>query len=417
VRRHLQQEDDWLAGGNRYRNDCAQVLRDDENGGRTARQGQLAQYSSASALLHAFDGWSYLGGAVQSHARGDFDVARHLAYYAELRAAMGILAAEGISVLNTRHCAVEGRQSIGFWNGSSHEVVWAALLYLFDDPRGAALLNDVIRPIGHSLEEWLQEFNPGAGVAPIAREWIESWGLDLSRLAEDRDARNIASYRPTPLRIGLGGRLNGTDVIRSAVDIWQLLEPLPADPFSNLDVHLLRRSLEREFLGRTGVPANADRANFQVDVERAVGALLADDPAADRIQGFLLREAQSDDPQLIVRSESRAGVRDAWHHVNVMSRAVILLRVATGVSSWLLQTIGTLQADLDFWMRAVGNERGYWEGDTPSPLTELWDDVQVAIEEAATLSVQTPSMVEVANSQAVALMGQLNRPGLWGLVS
>jgi hypothetical protein len=418
VGRHIR-GGDWLASSNRYRNDCARVLKDDETRGLAPRPGQLAQYASVSALLHAFDGWSYLGRSVQSHARGDFDTARHLAYYAELRAAMGILAAEGIAVLAKRHCAVEGRQDVAFWNGSSHEVTWAALVYVFEETRGIALLNDVVRPAGHSLGDWLQEFNPGASVAPIAKEWIESWGLDLSRLAQDRDARNIASYRPTPVRIGTGGTLDGPAVINSTVETWELLEPVPGDAFANIDLHLLRRSLESEFVGRTGAPLRQGQTRFGADVDRAVGALLADDPAANRIRDFLLRRVELADPALILRAESRADVRDSWHHVNVMSRAVLLLRLSTGVASWLLGRMNITSNDLDFWIAAIGNQRGLWTGDTPDSLTDLWGETKEAMDEALSLAASDPmpSMVDVGVSEAVARIGQFDRAGLWGLVS
>ena len=67
----------------------------------------IAEYVAASAPLHASDGWHYLARAFGAISHGDRNTAIHLAYYAELRAAMAILASEGIGVLNYVHVVVD----------------------------------------------------------------------------------------------------------------------------------------------------------------------------------------------------------------------------------------------------------------------------------------------------------------------
>lgn len=78
----------WIGTTNRYRLKCTVALFKDTQPGKGINSRNLAQYIAASAPLHCADGWSVLGRAIDSHSRGDFDASRHLAYYAELRAAL-----------------------------------------------------------------------------------------------------------------------------------------------------------------------------------------------------------------------------------------------------------------------------------------------------------------------------------------
>src|SRR5262249_16005771 len=101
----------WLGPRNRYASDVVSKIKED-NANNSLNAKQLAQYIAASGFLHLVDGWSYLGRSVQSLLRGDPHRAIHLAYYGELRAAMSILATEGIGVFNRNHFVVTGLNSV-----------------------------------------------------------------------------------------------------------------------------------------------------------------------------------------------------------------------------------------------------------------------------------------------------------------
>jgi len=90
----------WLGVTNRYSKDTIAKIKSDASAKKIREPQQLSQYISASCLLHCSDGWSYLGKAILSILRGDPHRARHLAYYAELRAAVALLATEGIGIFN-----------------------------------------------------------------------------------------------------------------------------------------------------------------------------------------------------------------------------------------------------------------------------------------------------------------------------
>lgn len=118
----------WIASTNRYLGNCSDSIYQDLNRG-TLNHSDLAQYIAASVALHCADGWSYLGRALECHACGDGEAASHLAYYAELRAAMSLLAAEGQGIFNTQHIIVDSHRNcrpISRLHFGTHEVAWFA---------------------------------------------------------------------------------------------------------------------------------------------------------------------------------------------------------------------------------------------------------------------------------------------------
>ena len=72
------------------------ILEDDAKAARI-NEPHFREYVAASAPTHLIDGWSYLARAIDALLRGDAPAAVHLGYYAELRAAMSLLAGGGIA--------------------------------------------------------------------------------------------------------------------------------------------------------------------------------------------------------------------------------------------------------------------------------------------------------------------------------
>jgi len=80
----------------------------------------LSDYLALSCPLHALDGWRYLSAALVSLLNGARTEALHLAYYAELRAALSILAGSGIAVLNNKHYAIDNTGLVYWFSGKTH---------------------------------------------------------------------------------------------------------------------------------------------------------------------------------------------------------------------------------------------------------------------------------------------------------
>ena len=122
----------WLDSSNRYRLSTIQNINTDIASGdinNPPNNDALSEYIAASAPLHCLDGWSFLGRALECHTRGDFDSSRHLAYYAELRSAMSLLASEGIGIFQNKHFFVDvnGRCNYIPINRGTHQIAWDAL--------------------------------------------------------------------------------------------------------------------------------------------------------------------------------------------------------------------------------------------------------------------------------------------------
>ena len=231
----------WLSDYNPYRRNTIEKIKKDQDNKKIFNHRQLSEYIAASAIVHCFDGWSYLGRALEAEMSGDPDAARHLGYYAELRAAMSVLAGNGIGVFDRKHIIVIAPQKCLLVPKqiSTHIFAWEALKAWAISQKGHDTLFQVIRPGGLPLQDWLDQFSSGHSF--IASEWLQQWGLDLSRLTKDRDARNLASYRPTvftspgPQPIG--------NTMEAILRFWEICEPGAFGGFPVLDLHLLRRSL------------------------------------------------------------------------------------------------------------------------------------------------------------------------------
>src|SRR5439155_823755 len=160
-----------------------------------------------------------------------------------------------------------------------------------------------------------QEFGAVTSVRAIAKQWLRTWGLDLQQLADDRDARNEASYRPTRLSSGLPLDVqSGARVLR---EMWAMWDPRTANPFEVLDRHLLRLSLEEAFRGQTGAKPADDPIGFSGKVRATLDALGFADSGLTAWSEFLTRSTEPDDPPLLRYAAGTEPTASPWHHVQV----------------------------------------------------------------------------------------------------
>ncbi len=190
--RHFAKTSRWVGERNWYVIDTKKKIAFESKAGALKRPRQLSQYIAASCLLHCTDGWSYLGKAISSLLRGDPHRARHLAYYAELRAAMSLLATTGVGVFDRYHFVIDAPNSVAALRAqsSTHVFVWDCLEYWCAQPMSGDLFASIVRPNGRTLDDWLAPLGGGSVAAPQAKEWFLQWGMDLQLPTEDREARN-----------------------------------------------------------------------------------------------------------------------------------------------------------------------------------------------------------------------------------
>ena len=228
----------WINANNRYRTNCISRYRADIAPGGTVRNSQLLSYIAASAPCHAIDGWSFLGRAIDSALRRDAYGAIHFGYYAELRAAMALLACEGFCVLDDKHPVVSPLgiptplPQLQFLNklgnyypkdARTHVVPKPCLQHWSTLSKSADLLNEIVRPGDAGLRDWLGLVGVPSNSRAIGQKWLRAWGVDLGLMETDHLARNLVSYRPSEFRLPAAAKAE--DVLSFVSELWQLFEP------------------------------------------------------------------------------------------------------------------------------------------------------------------------------------------------
>lgn len=413
--------------GNRYATNCIKKIKRDAGHGGHLRHGQLASYIAASSVIHCMDGWSYAARAIDADLSGDVAAARHLAYYAELRAAMALLASVGLGVFDEKHFALKAdRKCERIVNaGRTHVFVWDALEYWAQQPAATDLILSVIQPGGKTLSEWLEHFPPTAGGgfrAILARQWLREWGLDLQRFALDRDARNESSYRPT--NIAVHNRPTLDQSLNFIEHLWDANKPSNSNPFKVIDRFLLRRSLASAFKVTHAQHLNPQRAPVQFArlIEPVLHALLptGGDFSDLEWREFLNFKTPLIESQVITQAGMANPASSPLHHIQVIARATILLRVATGSARAIVKGLGAHEvAHLSFWWRPIGEARGLWEvGTPPPPFLDLWQDIELSLGRLGDwrrAGGNSKKRLFSGAAEVARLLGSFERVALWGL--
>lgn len=415
----------WLLPSNRYVKDCInQIKTDTSSNPKRLNHRHLREYIAASSVIHCMDGWSYLGRGIEAHLKGNSDIARHLGYYAELRAAMAFLASEGIGIFDRKHFVVDNKKKCNEFSGSTHITVWEALEHWTTTPSASNVILQVIQPGGLPLEEWLKSF----AVAPsfhsvIAKDWLLQWGLDLKQLKEDREARNSSSYRPTAFSSSRA--INVADSLQFVKDLWKMCGPTEFLRFPTLDRYLLRQSLETNF--KSTHPYNRSSKQAKLVFHRQVRAMLHGlalrDLTLEEWEKFLNNPQLSDLSLLLEEAKGSDDSSSQRHHMQVLARATLLLRVATGAAREKLKTLPSVSsAELQFWWTALGEDRCLWDGGTPPDrFVDLWTDIEEALQAldgwqgASTTSGTSYNKLWREQASAIGQLGSCERVGLWGL--
>ena len=404
----------WLGARNRYHRDTVKRIVADHASG-AVNQKHLAEYIAASSILHLMDGWSYLGRSFGATACGDTAAARHLAYYAELRAAMTILSIYGIGVFDHQHFVVVSPTSVNMipGGGGTHVFASDALEWWAGQPSATKMLGASIRPEGIPLDSWLTALPRYASWSPLAREMVLALGVDLKRLASDRRMRNEASYRPRTATALTPG--DAAPVAQFLVQTWAALEPSPL--ISNIDLHHLRRLFEKSFLV---VEGRRNKKKYSAAAEALLKTQGISETRSEQMHSFLRRAVIPDDLELI-RLAAKSSTNPRELHMSMMSRAVLLLGVASSmaVSQWR-------QAGLDlrhvaWWWGPLGVERGLWTN-RPSvgDLRSLWADTELdldLLENWIDGGGGSPAELFELCATATVRLGQFELAGLWSQAS
>lgn len=402
--------------------------------GHPASDGQLPNWRSLSSVPavraieavaaagpnHCIDGWSYASRALSAVLAGDGHAARHLAYYAQLRAGLSILSNLGIGIFNRTNFVITAAGAIVRLDTSparrqnapgmgTHAIVWDALKEWALGVQTSRTFLKLVRIRGTSLKECLDAIWPGIPATGAATTLIEAWGVDLRRGKDEHKYRNISSYAPQAMN-PLG--TTAPEGLRFVQGFWNLFEPTSGSSFDNLDRFLLRSLLLKQH--RT-IANNQDYANG------AIASRYNELPAAIRSLAsleFLTNTQQPRSPELLQRANTKSQPAQA---TEMLARAFLLLRAATAFTqtSFVEAGLSCNGGDLRSWIDPWAEARGFWSPKNPlaDPI-DLWADVELAlIDFLDSMDPEPESMNDwmARSAKGLPTVYEAERVGVWSL--
>ena len=345
----------WVSCKSKYKDNPNSQIVIDVQWKEKINHRDLGEFVAASAFLHCFNGWSYLSRAYEAELAGDPEAARHLGYYAELRATLSILAREGIGFVNNHYAVVtklnECEVGANPCRGGSHKFIWKALASIMETTDRNHLFINSITPGGMKLSKWLDPAKDR--YEAIEYRWLYSWGLDMREMSnKDRKARNNASYNPT---MSLNPRPTPIlKTIESIRDLWRMCKPCASRAFEELDKHLLRNAMTL-IINYKNDPTLTSREDWEkayslLIIEVLSGMAPIDDEKS--WESFLMYNNPDDFSRLIADANGSDVETSVNHSGQVLARATMLLRIASGGVDELLENAcdrKQLRKNLSFW--------------------------------------------------------------------
>ena len=336
---------------------------------------ELANYLVLSTCVHALDGWRYLSESALALARGSRNIALHLAYYAELRAALSILAYSGIGIVDKKHFVITDKGVIEWFDGPTHQVVWEALSTWADHGLNAMDLGDCFYALGMNASEWAEACRGKLNLKQVVENWLKNWSIDLKELGPDRDERNLVSYNPD-LRATALDSLSDFE-FQFLEEACSAYSPLEQNQLGSLDLAIIH-SLCISCRGLLGISLSDlwdgvlqwIKNNKNWDTTQAT-AILKEVKAAAKTPGG----------QLLAKANKKNKGPDA-----IFCRAFLLLRLASALNKkqWKLMSLRAVKGKSD-WNKTIlanyGVHSHLWDRSAPIiDYSLLDDDVTSAIQ-------------------------------------
>lgn len=175
---------------------------------------------ASEQVFHMIEGWRYASAATTAFLNHSQQASLHFAYYAELRAALSLLSWSGIRVKQRGNYYLDNtgvKKPVD--HSPTHTAVWGLWQHWVNRSDAQALFNDHIRlttgvPLSQVVSA-LQYIKP--------TQTIQGWGLDLAKIKDDHNARNISSYEAYWMRAPLS-KMKKED-LDLVLMLWKLLLP------------------------------------------------------------------------------------------------------------------------------------------------------------------------------------------------
>lgn len=374
----------------------------------------VVNYISALSLMHCLDAWKFIGRAFQSVTSGDSPTACHLAYYAELRAAISILASQGIAIFRDHytivktdgtyeHCQLLGENGIV---KGTHEIAWILLGRLCYDTNFTEILSRIICVDDYELNDFLQDF--GYANSSLKEFWSKSlseWGIDLKLMNQERNRRNTASYLPNWFIRKQDSPFK--EVVKFSSGIWKNLE-YSNESFTNLDRALFKKTLEA--LRRSKHWTEQD---YFMELDKVL-------KIKGISQNFSLYEYlhKNDNPDFLNQAGNQNPKLFPGYEISMMSRAVLLSRIALGTVKLLLDDCNSLPAGVNNILLEYGTRQGIFDRAFDINM-DLYADIEDIIVKADKWYTQTtkatPNDWNLFSKEGANIMTSFERIPILGL--
>jgi len=407
----------WLHPTNVYAPSASEQLALDHKSVPATQEEAFAEYIAAAAFIHAADSWAYLGRALSAVLSGDVHGAVHLCYYAELRAALSLMSAEGIYVGNGLTLALTSSGTARISTDGTHVAAWKCLDRWGSSSRARELFGAIIRPIGSPLHEWANAV-PG-GIQHVIADLVGDIAFDLSSFADDRERRNHVSYQPSRVQ---PDDLLATEASSVVDDVWTVLEPESRGTFPVLDRLLLSHILRKSYAASHAIldddgndTGNTDWSDWTGWTAAIAPAGAISDPYFVDLQATPVNDMR-DAPLKGVFTRSSGPISAFLREMTL--RTTVLTRLATGACVELLSESGLADDSVAKWVDGLGYARALWEkDDAPSPLIDLWADALAAKEELEHAPKESYNTIVRSMKEYLAVLGQAERVAVWSFAS
>ena len=386
----------------------------------TTTSAQAIEAVAATIPNHCIDGWSYASRSLSAVLAGDGHAARHLAYYAQLRAGLCILANLGVGIFNRTNFVIttsggiqrlddppQGRPK-GLGMGT-HDIVWEALKAWSSEVATSRTLLELIKIRGTSLRECLDAIWPGIPATGAATLLIEAWGLDLKRGKNEHVYRNISSYSPQAMNPLAALAPDG---LKFVTDFWSMFEPTSGPTFDKLDRYMLRSLLLKQHRTITN-EMNYGGGAIATRYDELPPAIRALAPVE-----FLTNALQPRRPALLQLADASTSPAQP---IEMLARAFLLLRAATALTYGSLVEAGVSCAagEMRPWLDPIAAARGFWP--PARPLTDpvdLWMDVELALMDFNESIEPVPVSLNdwmTRSAKGLPIIFEAERIGVWSL--
>lgn len=376
----------------------------------------LKQYIAASTLIHLNDSWEYFCQAINAIVNGNTILAQHLIYYSELRSTMSLLATQGIGIFNKRHFYIN---SFGHINPISiklgtHEIIWQLFKIWGESDKSRLFLEKVIKPQNKQLKDWINNHTSKQWNS-LTSEIFKQWGVDLEEFSKDRSIRNTVSYRPT--KIHYNKSLDNKENLETILSIWELFEPEGNGKLNNFDLLLLVQSMK--------MLDKYSNTNYKKNIKRQLRMLKKLNFPNNTLKGYLKIFKELENNKILKYASKKynsisESLNSGTNHLEMLSRASILLRISTGACQLLLKESNVGVKDIDFWLNGIVKDNYFYDDVNNIEYDDLWLDIKDdSITEIRNEMEDIDNFrgFKEKNSYALALLSEFERVLLWGIIS